>query len=97
MADIWKPAMRVNIKELKAGFFLFQFYHSDDLQWVLKGGPWSFDNATLVLNTIGVGEDPMNVPLYEVDFWIQKWPSSWVYVGDGRKTVRKFLWYVLTV
>lgn len=63
MADIWKPAMGVNIKELKAGVFLFQFYHSDDLQWVYKGGPWSFDNAILVLNTVGVGEDPSNVLL----------------------------------
>lgn len=58
------------IKEIKTGAFLFQFYHKDDLQWVYKGGPWSFDNAMLVLNTISVGEDPLKVPLVELQFWV---------------------------
>lgn len=71
MADVWKPAMGVNIKDLKPGIFLFQFYHVDDLQWVMKGGPWSFDGSLLVLQTIKAGEDPVNVPLFELDFWIQ--------------------------
>lgn len=31
MADIWKPAMGVNIKDLKDDIYLFQFYHQDDL------------------------------------------------------------------
>lgn len=51
--------------------FLFQFYHKDDMDWVIKGGPWSFDNALLVFNVIKQGEDPVKVPLVEVDFWIQ--------------------------
>lgn len=71
MVDVWKPAMGVNIKDLKDGIFLFQFYHINDMQWVLNGGPWSFDNALLVVNTIKAGEDPVIVPLNEVDFWIQ--------------------------
>lgn len=71
MADIWKPAMGISIKDLKPGLFLFQFYHKDDVQWVVNGGLWSFDNALLVLNTIGTGEDPTKVPLVAVDFWIQ--------------------------
>lgn len=71
MADIWRPAMGITIKDLKPGVFLFQFYHIDDLQWVVNGGPWSFDNALLVLNTIKQGEDPIKVPLLFVDFWIQ--------------------------
>lgn len=71
MADIWRPAMGITIKELTTGLFLFQFYHKDDVQWVRNGGPWSFDGAMLVLNTIVVGEDPVKVPLVEVNFWIQ--------------------------
>ena len=27
LADIWKPTMGINIKELETGIFLFQFYH----------------------------------------------------------------------
>lgn len=63
--------MGINIKDLKQGIFLFQFYHKNDLQWVVKGGPLSFGNAMLVAITILAGEDPVKVPLYELDFWIQ--------------------------
>lgn len=30
MAEIWKPTMGINIKELESGIFLFQFYHKED-------------------------------------------------------------------
>lgn len=40
LADVWRPVRGINIKDLKPGIFLFQFYHVDDMQWVLNGGPW---------------------------------------------------------
>lgn len=63
--------MGINIKDLKPGIFLFQFYHKDDMNWVLSNGPWTFDGALLVMNIVKVGEDPVKVSLNEVDFWIQ--------------------------
>lgn len=45
MADLWKPAMGINMKPL---LFLFQFYHRDDIQWVVSNDPWIFDGALLV-------------------------------------------------
>lgn len=63
--------MGINIKALKPGIFLFQFYHKDDMSWVMSDGPWSFDNVMLVLSTIGAGEDPVKVPLNDLEFWIQ--------------------------
>lgn len=71
IADIWRPARGINIKELKPGVFLFQFYHMDDMEWVLNGGPWNFDGAMIVLSKIGVGEDPLEVPIIYLQFWIQ--------------------------
>lgn len=71
MVDLWKPAMGINIKDLKPGLFLFQFFHREDMQWVISNGPWTFDGALLVISIIKVGEDPSQVPLFEVDFWIQ--------------------------
>lgn len=71
LADLWKPAMGINIKDLKPGLFLFQFYHKEDMNWVVSSGPWTFDGALLVLNYIKSGEEPSRVPLFEVDFWIQ--------------------------
>ncbi|KAL8135007.1 uncharacterized protein LOC141714874 [Apium graveolens] len=71
LADIWKPMMGVNIKEIDPGIFLFKFYHREDLLWVCNGGPWSFDNAMLVVSKIPVGEEPLNVPLWSLEIWIQ--------------------------
>lgn len=34
MTDVWRPTMGINIKEIKTGLFLFQFYLKDDLVWV---------------------------------------------------------------
>lgn len=39
MAYIWKPTMGMNIKEIDPGIFLLQFYHKEDMVWVLHGGP----------------------------------------------------------
>lgn len=52
LADVWKPTMGINIKELESGIFLFQFYHKEDLQLVFNGGPWTFDNVMLILAVI---------------------------------------------
>lgn len=71
MADLWKPAMGISIKDLKEGLFLFQFYHKEDMNWVVSNGPWTFDGALLVMSAIKTGEDPTRVPLVEVDFWVQ--------------------------
>ncbi|XP_074334031.1 uncharacterized protein LOC141671643 [Apium graveolens] len=68
---LWKPAMGINIKELKAGIFLYQFYHKDDMDRVLNNGPWTFDGALLVMNIVKMREDPVKVSLNEVDFWVQ--------------------------
>lgn len=37
LADVWKPVMGVSIKEIDPGIFLFQFYHKEDMNWVLNG------------------------------------------------------------
>lgn len=63
LADLWKPAMGINIKSIKKRLYLFQFYHKDDLNWVINNGPWTFDNVLLVSNIIKAGEDPTKVPL----------------------------------
>ncbi|XP_074352720.1 uncharacterized protein LOC141691867 [Apium graveolens] len=53
LADMWKPMMGVNIKEID------------------PGGPWSFDNAMLAISKIPQGEEPLNVPLWSLEIWIQ--------------------------
>lgn len=47
LADVWRPVHGINIKDLKPGIFLFQFYHIEDMYWVMNGVPWSFDGVML--------------------------------------------------
>lgn len=71
MADVWRPLRGVTIYEIESALFLFRFYHAVDFQHVLKGGPWSFDKHMLILGVIKKGENPKNIPLYMVPFWVQ--------------------------
>lgn len=41
------------------------------MQWVVKGGPWTFDSAMLALEPVADYEDPAKVPLWHVNIWIQ--------------------------
>lgn len=71
LANLWRPMIGITIKMLKPGIFLFQFYHKNDLKWMLTNGPWSFDGAILVVNSIKAREDPTMVFLNEMEMWIQ--------------------------
>lgn len=89
LADIWRPTRGINIKDLKPGIFLFQFYHMDDLEWILNEGSWTFNGAMLVLSKIGNGEDPLEVPLVNLQFWIQ---LVGVLLGLMTESSRKTAW-----
>jgi 14-3-3 protein epsilon len=71
MADLWKPVKGVTIKETKAGKFLFHFAHPLDMEAVLNGGPWSFDNNTLILEQVPLGMQIEQIPLTHVNMWVQ--------------------------
>jgi hypothetical protein len=55
MAEVWRPVKGVKIKEAKAGLFLFQFSHELDMENVLQGGPWTFNNQMLILERVQLG------------------------------------------
>ncbi|XP_045807554.1 uncharacterized protein LOC123904150 [Trifolium pratense] len=71
MGDIWQPGRGMDVEEAYPGLFVFRFFHQLDVQHILKQGPWSFDNHTLVLNILSDDVDPRDVPLFNVPFWIQ--------------------------
>lgn len=72
---------------MKHEFFLFQFYHAEDLKWVINGGPWSFDGAMLALAVIPQGEEPWRVPLVHINMWIQihDLPTGFMSEGVGKQ------------
>ncbi|KAJ9187638.1 hypothetical protein P3X46_003067 [Hevea brasiliensis] len=58
-------------KDLGNNAFLFQFVHPVDLEHVIKGSPWSFQQNLLVLKQLPQGVNPRHVELMRVEFWIQ--------------------------
>ncbi|MBA0783464.1 hypothetical protein Gotri_001173 [Gossypium trilobum] len=46
-------------------------YDIFDMDRVLWGSPWTFNNHLLVLHRLRKGEDPNFVPLVFVEFWVQ--------------------------
>jgi hypothetical protein len=61
----------VTIKEAKAGLFLFSFAHPLDMEAVLQGGPWTFDNNMLLLDRVQLGMQIESIPLFHAAFWVQ--------------------------
>lgn len=53
----------------------------------MSGGPWSFDGAMLVVNTIEKGLDPLEVPLVELSFWVQLFglPNGFMTEAAGKQ------------
>lgn len=87
LADVWKSMMGINIKDLDQGKFLFQFFRKEDMHWVLKGGPWSFDNVMMALNTVAAGEDPGKVNPWYLNIWIQihNMPTGYMMESVGKQ------------
>ncbi|KAL0406524.1 UNVERIFIED_CONTAM: hypothetical protein Slati_3966300 [Sesamum latifolium] len=50
--------------------FFSSFNHTIDRDRALKGCPWNFDKHVLILNSIGVDDNPMQVDLNRCDFYV---------------------------
>lgn len=87
LADIWRPALGITIKEIETGSYLFQFYHKEDMQWVINGGPWMFDNMMLLLESIPSGKSLTKVSLCFLNIWIQVYdiPSGFMTATVGKQ------------
>lgn len=51
--------------------YSFAFFHKMDIQKVINGGPWSFEQATLILHQLVNGDDSSIVKLQNVEMWVQ--------------------------
>ncbi|MBA0710170.1 hypothetical protein Golax_025162 [Gossypium laxum] len=71
MADLWHPIRGICISDLGDRRYLFQFFHEVDIQRVLAGTPWFFNNHLLLLHRIQPSENPSLVPLIFTEFWVQ--------------------------
>ncbi|KAA3459709.1 nucleolin-like [Gossypium australe] len=71
LADLWHPIMGICISDLGDKRYLFKFFHEVDIQRVIGGAPWFFNNHLLLLHRLQDGENPMSVLLNSSAFWVQ--------------------------
>ncbi|KAH1056793.1 hypothetical protein J1N35_034858 [Gossypium stocksii] len=71
MVSLWHPVRGAQIRDLGEKMYLFQFFHVMDMNRVLKGSLWTFNNHLLVLHRLQCGEDPLKVRLIYTHFWVQ--------------------------
>ncbi|MBA0873280.1 hypothetical protein Goshw_000247 [Gossypium schwendimanii] len=71
MANLWHPLKGVQILDLGTRRYLFRFFYEMDTDRVTKGTPWTFNNHLLIFHRLENGEDPMQVPLVSMTFWVQ--------------------------
>ncbi|MBA0778559.1 hypothetical protein Gotri_006409, partial [Gossypium trilobum] len=71
MANLWDPVRGVQIRDLGEKRYLFKFFHIIDMERVINGDPWTFNNHLLILHKLKGEEDPLRVPLISSPFWVQ--------------------------
>lgn len=71
IASLWRPREGMEIHDIGGQRYSFVFYHPLDMQKVLEGGPWTFEQSLLVTHQLQEGEDPQNVLLNYMDIWVQ--------------------------
>ncbi|GKB50585.1 F-box domain containing protein, partial [Tanacetum coccineum] len=67
----WRPRRSVSIQELEGGLFLAIFDHLVDMRRVLDDGPWSVERDLVMLKPLDDEEQPSNVDLSKIPFWIR--------------------------
>lgn len=69
----WGLEDKVQIVEVGPNLFQFKFNTEFDMEQILKGGPWSFDNQLLMLTRWKKGMRAENVQLQHAALWVQIW------------------------
>lgn len=69
---LWKTKEEVVIKEWNEDDrFLISFRSHQDRRTVLRGSPWNFENALLLLTVTDGKSNPVSIPLDSQNFWIR--------------------------
>ncbi|XP_068340395.1 uncharacterized protein [Pyrus communis] len=69
--QLWRPKAKVTIVELDDDLFSFGFDNNRESAMVLKGGPWLYNGALLVMVKADTLAHPTQIALYTQEFWIQ--------------------------
>ncbi|TXG73319.1 hypothetical protein EZV62_001898 [Acer yangbiense] len=71
MNKIWRVYGGVEIEPVEGNIFAFYFSNLDDMQRILKGGPWAFVQAIIVFDKPAGASEINDLKFMYVDFWVQ--------------------------
>ncbi|CAO2822706.1 unnamed protein product [Amaranthus hypochondriacus] len=71
MLHVWCLKDGVVIRAMGSNTFMFQFFHWRDMEKVLNGRPWSFEQRLLVLQEINKDLQPSDIVLNTSPFWVR--------------------------
>jgi len=72
----WGLNDSLQILEVRLNLFQFKFQSEFDLDRILRGGPWSFDNQLLLLQRWKKGMIVGNIRLESASLWVQIWDAT---------------------
>ncbi|MBA0820461.1 hypothetical protein Gohar_021132 [Gossypium harknessii] len=68
MANLWHLLGGIQISNLGEKRYVFLFFYEIDMERVISGTPWTFNNHLLLLHRLKDGEDPNLLLLVYADF-----------------------------
>ncbi|XP_050242020.1 uncharacterized protein LOC126690971 [Quercus robur] len=71
----WGLNESLQISEVGPNLFQFKFQSEFDMDRIMRGGPWSFDNQLLLLKRWKKGMTMGNIQLDSASLWVQIWDA----------------------
>lgn len=71
LASIWRPREGMEVHDLGGQRYSFVFFHGLDLQKVIDGRPWTFEQSLLLYHKLENGEDAHLVKFNKMEIWVQ--------------------------
>ena len=71
LAQLWRPEGRMDCIDLSYGFFLVRFYSKEDLERVIKRGPWFIEDHFLSLRPWEPFFKPLTTNVSLIAVWIR--------------------------
>jgi interleukin-1 receptor-associated kinase 1 len=71
ITQAWRLKNSIEVQDLEKNLFLFRFSTKKDADTVLRNGPWSFDRNLLILHRVTGEEQPSDLDMHKVSFWVR--------------------------
>ncbi|TXG64315.1 hypothetical protein EZV62_011309 [Acer yangbiense] len=88
MKKIWQTREGVEIDPVDGNIFTFQFGNMEDKKRIISGGPWSFNDALIVMEEPRGMGDVQHMKFNKSEFWVQIHNAPLICMSEE---IRRFL------